>query len=58
MKRHLVETRPGDACYGGTGISHCMASTQLVACAIANAVGKWIPIPATPDKILKALGKA
>jgi CO/xanthine dehydrogenase Mo-binding subunit len=54
----LVETRSGNACYGGTGISHCMASTQLVVCAVANAIGKWIIPPATPDKILKALGKA
>jgi CO/xanthine dehydrogenase Mo-binding subunit len=58
IEAHLVETRTGNACYGASGISHCMASTQLVACAIANAIGKWVPIPATPDRILKALGKA
>ncbi len=55
---HAVETRSGNACYGGSGISHCMASSQLVVCAIANAIGKWIMAPATPDKVLKALGKA
>jgi len=52
-----VETRSGNACYGGTGISHCMAAPLLPVCAIANAIGKWIAPPATPDKVLKALGK-
>jgi len=33
-----------------------MASTQLVACAIA--IGKWIAPPVTPDKVLETLGKA
>lgn len=58
VETHLVETRTGNACYGASGISHCMASTQLVASAVANAIGKWIAIPVTPNKILKALGKA
>jgi len=26
--------------------------------AIHNAIGKWVDPPATPDKVLKALGKA
>jgi CO/xanthine dehydrogenase Mo-binding subunit len=30
----------------------------LVICAIQNAIGKWVDPPATPDKVLKALGKA
>ncbi len=55
---HAVETRTGNACYGASGISHCMASAHLVVCAIANAIGKWIDAPATPDKVLKGLGKA
>ncbi len=54
----LVETRTGNAAYGASGISHAMATTQLIACAVANATGKWIPPPLTPDKVLKALGKA
>jgi CO/xanthine dehydrogenase Mo-binding subunit len=54
----LVETRSGNACYGASGISHSMASTQLVVCAVADAIGKWVAPPATPDKVLKALGKA
>jgi CO/xanthine dehydrogenase Mo-binding subunit len=52
------ETRAGNAAYGANGISHSLASTHLVICAIANAIGKWIDPPATPDKLLKALGKA
>ena len=52
-----VETRSGNACYGATGISHCMAAPLLPVCAVANATGKWIFPPVTPDKILQALGK-
>jgi xanthine dehydrogenase YagR molybdenum-binding subunit len=54
----LLETRAGNACYGGNGISHSLANTHLVIMAIHNATGKWIDPPATPDKVLKALGKA
>jgi CO/xanthine dehydrogenase Mo-binding subunit len=54
----LVETRSGNACYGASGISHCMAAPLLPVCAVANAIGHWIAPPVTPDKILKALGKA
>jgi hypothetical protein len=34
-----------------------MAHTQLIAFTVANAIGKWIAPPVTPDKDLKALGK-
>jgi carbon-monoxide dehydrogenase large subunit len=54
----LLETRVGNAAYGGNGISHSLANTHLVICAIQNAIGQWIDPPATPDKVLKALGKA
>jgi len=54
----LLETRAGNAAYGANGISHSLANTHLVVCAIHNAIGKWVDPPATPDKILKALGKA
>jgi CO/xanthine dehydrogenase Mo-binding subunit len=57
IETYAVETRSGNACYGATGISHCMAAPLLPVCAIANAIGKWIAPPVTPDKILKALGK-
>ena len=58
IETYAVETRSGNACYGGTGISHCMAAPLLPVCAVANAIGKWIGPPVTPDKVLKALGKA
>jgi CO/xanthine dehydrogenase Mo-binding subunit len=54
----LLETRAGNACYGSNGISHSLANTHLVIMAIHNAIGKWVESPATPDKVLKALGKA
>jgi CO/xanthine dehydrogenase Mo-binding subunit len=54
----LLETRAGNACYGSNGISHSLANTHLVISAIYNAIGKWVDPPATPDKVLKALGKA
>ncbi len=57
VETYAVETRGGNACYGATGISHCMAAPLLPVCAVANAIGKWIEPPATPDRILKALGK-
>ena len=54
----LLETRAGNAAYGASGISHSMANTHIIICAIQNAIGKWIDPPATPDKVLRALGKA
>ena len=54
----LLETRVGNACYGSNGISHSLANTHLAIMAIHNATGKWVESPATPDKVLKALGKA
>jgi CO/xanthine dehydrogenase Mo-binding subunit len=58
IETYAVETRSGNAAYGASGISHCMAAPLLPVCAVANAIGKWIEPPVTPDKILKALGKA
>ena len=54
----LIETRAGNGVYGANGISHSMSSTHLIICAIYNATGVWVDPPATPDKVLKALGKA
>jgi len=58
IETYAVETRSGNACYGASGISHCMAAPLLPVCAVANAIGKWIEPPVTPDKVLKALGLA
>ena len=57
IETRAIETRTGNACYGASGISHCMASLLLPVCAVANAIGEWIKPPVTPDKVLKALGK-
>ncbi len=54
----FLETQAGNAAYGSNGISHSLANTHLVICAIHNAIGKWVDPPATPEKLLKALGKA
>jgi xanthine dehydrogenase molybdenum-binding subunit len=57
IETYAVETRSGNACYGASGISHCMAAPYFPVCAVANAIGKWIVPPVTPDKVLQALGK-
>jgi CO/xanthine dehydrogenase Mo-binding subunit len=57
VELELLETRGSNACYGGSGISHSLANTHLVIMAIHNAIGKWVESPATPDKVLKALGR-
>jgi CO/xanthine dehydrogenase Mo-binding subunit len=58
VEREFLETRAGNAAYGANGISHSLANTHLAIIAIHNATGVWVDPPATPDKVLKALGKA
>ena len=58
IDRVFLETRAGNAAYGASGISHSLANTHLVIIAIHNATGIWVDPPATPDKVLRALGKA
>ena len=53
----LLETQASNACYGASGISHSLANTHLIIMAIHNATGAWVDSPATPDRVLKALGK-
>jgi CO/xanthine dehydrogenase Mo-binding subunit len=57
VEHELLETRSGNGAYGANGISHSMANTHLVITAIHNAIGVWVDPPATPDKVLNALGK-
>lgn len=53
-----VETRCGGGAYGSTGVAHSHFSRGLVALAVQNAIGVYLDTaPATPDKVLKALGK-
>jgi CO/xanthine dehydrogenase Mo-binding subunit len=57
----LVESGLGYGPYGSTGIGEDIATVvpMLIGPAIYNATGKWVEeYPATPDKVLKALGKA
>jgi len=58
VESQFLETRAGNAAYGASGISHSLANTHLVILAIHNAIGVWVDPPATPDKVLRALGKA
>jgi len=56
----LVETGMGYGPYGLVGIGEDVATVvpALIGPAIFNATGKWVEgFPATPDKVLKALGK-
>jgi xanthine dehydrogenase molybdenum-binding subunit len=58
---NLVETALGFGPYGSCGIAEAAATVtpSVLAPAIYNAIGKWIyDYPITPDKVLKALGKA
>lgn len=57
----LVETGMGYGPYGVVGIGEDIATVvpALLGPVVYNAIGKWIDdFPITPDKVLKALGKA
>ena len=56
---YQVETGGGYGPYGaaGCGETPAAAGQSLVPLAVHNAIGKWVDIPCTPDRILKALGK-
>jgi xanthine dehydrogenase molybdenum-binding subunit len=57
---HILENRFGYGAYGIYGIGESAAANgaAILSVAIYNAIGKWVDFPCTPDKILKALGKA
>ncbi len=57
----INESHLGYAPYGAYGIGENIGASlsAITACAVYNAVGKWVlDFPITPDKVLKALGKA
>jgi CO/xanthine dehydrogenase Mo-binding subunit len=57
----LVETAMGYGPYGLVGIGEDIATVTptLTGLAVHNAIGKWVDdFPITPDRVLKALGKA
>jgi len=61
VNTHLVETGLGYGPYGIVGIAEDVATVvpALISPAVHNALGVWVEeFPTTPDRILKALGKA
>jgi len=58
IEHHTVETRNGGGAYGSTGTAEFFHDYVVVALAVHNAIGKWVSPPVTPEKVLKALGKA
>ena len=57
VDKEILELRSGNAAYGASGIAHNLANSHLIITAIHNATGVWVESPATPDRVLKALGK-
>jgi xanthine dehydrogenase molybdenum-binding subunit len=57
----MVETGMGFGPYGAVGIGEDVATVlpALIGPAVQNAIGVWVEgYPMTPDRVLKALGKA
>ncbi|MBN2186559.1 MAG: xanthine dehydrogenase family protein molybdopterin-binding subunit, partial [Dehalococcoidia bacterium] len=57
----IKETGMGYGPYGSVGVAENLATVEtfLIQGAVYNAIGKWLDdYPITPDKVLKALGKA
>ena len=57
----IVETGMGYGPYGSVGVGEDIGTvtSYLLESAVYNAIGKWVDDgPLTPDKVLKALGKA
>ena len=58
----IIESHLGWAVYGAYGCSEAgkaMTGAALLVPAVYNAIGKWIEeTPVTPERVLKALGKA
>ena len=55
----VIETGMGYGPYGSVGIGEDVASVVPFAfyAAVHNAIGKWVDLPATPDRVLRALGR-
>jgi CO/xanthine dehydrogenase Mo-binding subunit len=58
----IIETHVGFSAYGLSGCSEAgkaMPAAAILVPAVYNAIGKWIEdTPVTPERVLKALGKA
>lgn len=58
---HFIETALGYGPYGACGVGESCSDmmSHILAPAVHNAIGVWIQdFPITPNKVLKALGKA
>jgi CO/xanthine dehydrogenase Mo-binding subunit len=57
---HHIESHLGYTGYGAFGVGESAAANgcSLTRYSVHNAIGKWVDLKTTPDKILKALGKA
>ena len=55
----IIETGMGYGPYGAVGIGEDTATMVPGSfyAAVHNATGKWVDVPMTPDRVLKALGK-
>jgi xanthine dehydrogenase molybdenum-binding subunit len=55
----IVETQMGYGPYGSTGVGEDVATVVPFAFynAVHNALGAWVDLPATPQRVLKALGR-
>ena len=54
----IAETGMGYGPYGSTGVGEDVATMVPFALydAVHNAIGRWVDLPLTPDKVLRALG--
>ena len=61
VKYEMVTSRMGYGPYGscGVGEDNCTFGSAMIIPAVHNAIGKWVDTyPPTPERVLKALGKA
>jgi CO/xanthine dehydrogenase Mo-binding subunit len=61
MQYEMVTSRMGYGTYGACGIGedNCTFGSAMITPAVYNAIGKWVDTyPPTPERVLKALGKA
>ena len=57
----MLESRMGVGPYGCAGVGwedNCTFCSAMAPVAVFNAIGEWVDYPPTPERVLKALGKA
>jgi CO/xanthine dehydrogenase Mo-binding subunit len=57
LKYMPIESRNGYGAYGSVSNGHSHLNRNITTAAVANAIGSWVEVPFTSDKILRALGK-